>query len=177
RLPILPRRSSDLCTEAQRLDAMTAAEWLTENCRDDLAREFLDVMLVTLLAAESDEYSALHFLFYMASGGGLHRLMITIGGAQEARILGGTHQLSERLAEDLGSAVRLDEEVVTIRQRSRADSDGHVVIETVRGTHTAKRAIVAIPPTLGGRLRYVPPMPANRDALTQQIPAGDVIKF
>lgn len=163
--------------EARRLDAMTTAEWLTENCRDDLAREFLDVMLVTLLAAESEEYSALHFLFYMASGGGLHRLMITIGGAQEARILGGTHQLSERLAEDLGGAVRLEEEVVTIRQQSEADTDGQVIIETVRGTHTAKRVIVAVPPTLAGRLRYDPPMPANRDALTQQIPAGDVIKF
>lgn len=164
--------------EAQRLDAMTTREWLDEHCRDDLAREFLEVMLVTLLAAEAEEHSALHFLFYMASGGGLHRLMITIGGAQEARVLGGTHQISERLAERLGEAVQLNHEVLSIRYEQLMDSAENVVtVETVHGTVTANRAIVALPPMLAGRLRYDPPMPANRDALTAQVPAGYVIKF
>ena len=39
-----------------------------------------------------------------------------------------------------------------------------------------KDVIVSIPPTLAGRIRYEPPLPALRDALTQQIPAGSVIK-
>lgn len=35
---------------------------------------------------------------------------------------------------------------------------------------------MALPPTLTGRLRYEPPLPARRDSLTQQVPMGWVIK-
>jgi monoamine oxidase len=37
--------------------------------------------------------------------------------------------------------------------------------------------IVAIPPTLAGRIRYQPPMPASRDGLTQRMPMGTAIKM
>lgn len=40
----------------------------------------------------------------------------------------------------------------------------------------ARRAIVAIPPTLAGRIAYDPPLPARRDQLTQRMPQGTVIK-
>ncbi|MFZ0141106.1 MAG: FAD-dependent oxidoreductase, partial [Aeromicrobium sp.] len=35
---------------------------------------------------------------------------------------------------------------------------------------------VAVPPTLAGRLRFDPVMPSTRDALTQRMPQGSVIK-
>jgi monoamine oxidase len=41
----------------------------------------------------------------------------------------------------------------------------------------AKRAIVAISPTLAGRIRYEPAMPPLRDALTQRMPMGTAIKM
>ena len=41
---------------------------------------------------------------------------------------------------------------------------------------TRKRVIVAIPPTLAGRHRLHPAMPALRDQLTQRMPMGTVIK-
>jgi monoamine oxidase len=40
----------------------------------------------------------------------------------------------------------------------------------------ARRAIVAVPPTLAARIVYRPPLPASRDQLTQRVPAGSVIK-
>ena len=39
-----------------------------------------------------------------------------------------------------------------------------------------RRAIVAIPPALAGRIRYSPPMPEMRDQLTQRSFMGSVIK-
>jgi monoamine oxidase len=44
------------------------------------------------------------------------------------------------------------------------------------GTITASKVVVAIPPTLAGRISYEPGLPALRDSLTQQMPAGSVIK-
>jgi monoamine oxidase len=40
----------------------------------------------------------------------------------------------------------------------------------------ARRAVVAIPPTLAGRLDYSPALPPLRDQLLQRIPMGTVIK-
>jgi monoamine oxidase len=40
----------------------------------------------------------------------------------------------------------------------------------------ARQAIVAVPPTLAGRIAYDPPLPALRDQLTQRMPQGSVIK-
>ncbi len=51
-----------------------------------------------------------------------------------------------------------------------------VEAHTPRGVWEAKRAIVAVPPTLAGRIRYVPHLPAQRDQLTQRVPMVSVIK-
>lgn len=167
--------------EAARLDCMTAAEWLAEVTADPHVRRFMEVMLASIFAAEVEEYSALHCLFYLASGGGLHRMMITIGGAQEARVLGGTHQISEGLAARLDDRVLLDHEVTGIDHDGNDDAGdrlgGEVTVHTVRGAFRAQRVVVALPPVLAGRLRYEPALPANRDALTAQMPAGNVHKF
>src|ERR671920_2536668 len=44
------------------------------------------------------------------------------------------------------------------------------------GVIKAGRAIVAVPPTLAGRIRYSPALPPLRDQLTQQVPMGYVTK-
>ena len=44
-------------------------------------------------------------------------------------------------------------------------------------TATGKRVIVAIPPTLAGRIDYDPPLPPLRDQLTQHMPQGTLMKF
>lgn len=114
----------------------------------------------------------LHFLFYLNSGGGLTRLMAVADGAQESRVVGGTHLVSERMAAALGDKVQLSAPVRTIIQHP-----DHVEVQFDGGSTTAQHVIVALPPVLAGRLRYDPPLPANRDSLTQQMPAGSVIKY
>jgi monoamine oxidase len=51
-----------------------------------------------------------------------------------------------------------------------------VELHTPRGVWEAKRVIVAVPPTLAGRIRYQPHLPAQRDQLMQRVPMGSVIK-
>ena len=51
-----------------------------------------------------------------------------------------------------------------------------VRLVTDRGTVQAKHVIVAVPPTLAGRIDYEPGLPALRDQLTQRIPQGSAIK-
>lgn len=157
---------------AQDLDRQTLDSWLVANTGDSIARRFYRLVVPALFSAESPELSLLHFLFYIKSGTSLESLMTTTGGAQESRVVGGTHQISERMAEDLGDAVQLNRVVRTIRQEETC-----VVVEHEVGRVTGKHIIIAVPQTLAGRLRYMPPLPVLRDGITQQMPAGSVIKF
>lgn len=167
--------------DADGLDRITAAQWLHAHCADAGARAFMDTMLASILAAESDEYSALHMLFYLGSGGGLHRMMLTIGGAQESRVRGGTHLLSERLAERLGDRVLLREEAERISgweaTGEAAPGSGKAVVTTTRRTLRCDRVIVAVPPMMASRLSYDPPLPALRDRAQSHMMPGDVLKF
>lgn len=158
--------------DATELDRQTLDGWLVANTEDRLALRFFRVLVPALFSAESPELSLLHFLFYVRSGTSLETLVATTGGAQERRVVGGTHLISERMAEQLGERVRLDAVVRTIRQ----DSEG-VCVEFEGDSVRGNRVIVAIPQTLAGRVRYFPPLPPKRDGLTQQFPAGSVIKI
>ena len=51
-----------------------------------------------------------------------------------------------------------------------------VRVESKRVIVRADRAIVAIPPTLAGRIDYAPHLSASRDKLTQQMPQGTLLK-
>lgn len=158
--------------DAEELDRQALDTWLAGVTDNSLVLRMFRVLVPALFSAESPELSLLHFLFYVKSGTSLETLVATTGGAQETRVVGGTHQISERMAAELGDRVRLNVPVHTVRQ----DADG-VVVEYDGGSVSARQVIVAVPTTLAGRLRYVPALPALRDGLTQQMPAGSVIKF
>ncbi|MFE6617175.1 flavin monoamine oxidase family protein [Amycolatopsis sp. NPDC057786] len=157
--------------EAAELDRKTLDEWLRAATDDAEALAFWGAVVPAVFSAEPAEMSLLHFLFYVKSAGSLDILVGTTGGAQELRVVGGTHLISERLAERLGDVVTLGVPVRGIVHHA----DGVEVCHD-GGRIAAQRVIVAIPPTLAGRLRYEPALPAARDGLTQQIPMGSVIK-
>ena len=115
--------------------------------------------------------SLLHFLFYCRSGGTIDQLVATHGGAQESRLEGGSQQLALRLAERLGNTVQLTSPVHAIRQDDRG-----VEVTHDGGVVEAGYVVVAVPPTLAGRIHYSPALPPLRDQLTQQVPMGYVTK-
>jgi monoamine oxidase len=152
---------------ADRLDEQSFGGWIRRTAKTKTAREALAVACRAVFAVEPADVSLLHLLFYAASAGGWDDLLETEGGAQQDRLVGGTQQLSVRMAEELGDGIELSAPVRSIR----SEADG-VVVGDVR----ARRAIVALPPALAGRIEYDPPLPGPRDQLTQRMPMGSVIK-
>ena len=160
-----------LTPEAEELDRQTLDSWLTGITNDPITIQLFRTLATANFSAEASEMSLLHFLFYIKSGGGLAVQISTSGGGQDSRVTGGAHLISEHLAAELGDRVRLGVPVRTLSQNEdlvRVGFDG--------GDEVARRVIVALPPTLAGRLVYRPPLPPLRDGLTQQIPMGSVIK-
>ena len=153
-------------------DSQTFDTWIRANARSDEARELMELVIQAVFSVEARDISLLHVLFYIHSAGNLMDLVAVTGGAQERRCVGGTQQLSEKMAEALDDRVILNAPVHTVAQDERS-----VRVEADGVTVTAERAILALPPTLAGRLRYRPALPGYRDQLTQRVPMGTVIKI
>jgi monoamine oxidase len=164
---------------AEEWDRQTLDQWLRANTTGNA-----DFMAVTSAATEAifgcepHELSLLYSLFYIAASGNeqnvgtFERNFNTTGGAQETRFVGGAFTIAERVADGLGMRVLLGKAVTSIVQR-----DDGVTVFAGRYRVKAKRVIVAIPPTLAGRIHYDPPLPALRDQLTQRMPQGTLMKF
>ena len=157
--------------DAERLDEQTFASWIRRTVKTQDARSFYEIVCQAVFATEPENLSLLHALFYLESGQGLERLIGTTGGAQQDRVVGGTVLVCEQMAVGLGDAVRLSEPV-----RRIGHGDDGVTVHTDAAAYRAHRAVVAIPPTLAGRIAYGPALPAERDLLTQRLPHGYVIK-
>lgn len=160
-----------LAAKAAAWDSQTFATWLRRNVRTGGARDLMRLAIWAVWAAEPEDLSLLHVLFYIRSAGSLETLLDAEGGAQDSRVVGGTQLISLRMAEQLGDRVRLRSPVRRIEHGAQGvtvHADGTAV--------RARRAIVAMPPTLTARIAYEPPLPAIRDGLSQRMAQGSVVK-
>lgn len=156
--------------EAAAWDAQTCATWIEANVEPG-ARPLMELAIQAVFSVEPRDLSLLHVLFYIHSAGGLRDLLGVTGAAQESRFVGGSQQIAERMARELGERVILGAPVTGVAW----SADG-VRVMSDAGVVEARQAIIAIAPTLAGRIRYAPGLPSHRDQLTQRMPMGTVIK-
>jgi monoamine oxidase len=163
--------------KAGQYDSQTLQSWIEANSLTPQFRELVPTATRPIFGAEPSELSLLFVLFYIASSGNetnpgtFERNFDTRDGAQMWRFVGGSQLICERMAKKLGRRVVLRSPVRRIVQHGKK-----VILHSDRVTVTAKRAIVAIPPTLTGRIRYDPQVPYDRDQLTQRLPQGTLTK-
>lgn len=166
----VPLEAPWTAAKAEQWDGQTLETWLRRNVRTRAARDLMRMGVEAVFAADASELSLLHALFYLHSGEGWSALLDTRGGAQQDRFVGGSQRLSELLAADLD--VDLSRPVTAIAQ-----DDAGVTVSCAGGTAVrAGSVVVAVPPTLAGRIAYDPPLPPQRDQLTQRLPMGAVVK-
>ncbi len=161
--------------DAAALDGQTLATWLDTHLEAPAARSILDVAVKAIFGTEPAELSLLFTLFYCHAGGGLTNLVRTTGGAQERRFVGGSQQLALGLAAGLGHRVVTGTPVEAV-----SHGTDRVVVSGRRGGEAwrigARRAIVAMPPSISARLDWSPPLPGVRDQLSMRMPMGSVTK-
>ncbi|GAA2432348.1 flavin monoamine oxidase family protein [Actinomadura vinacea] len=158
---------------AAALDGRTLQSWIDRTLRTRGGRRFLVLACRAIWACEPSELSLLHALFYVKAAGSLAAVTDVEGGAQQDRLDGGAYGLAARLAERLGTAIRLNAPVRRIEQ-----NDSGVVVTVEDGTAwRAGHVVVAVPPPLAARITFQPPLPAVQDNLLQRLPMGSVIKY
>jgi monoamine oxidase len=163
----IPREHPWFAPDAQHLDSMTLEDFKRRSVRTSGARAVVDLLARLLLGAEPREISLLFFLAHVRAGGGLSSLLARSDSIRELAFVGGAQQLCDRLCRHLNGEVHLGDPVVTLEQ-----DDAGVIVRTERSEARVRYAVIALSPALAGRIRYSPPLPAARDALSQQMPLG-----
>jgi monoamine oxidase len=158
-------------------DSQTLETWIRDNTRTERFRSLLPVATRPIFGTEARDLSLLFTLFYIAASGDernvgtFDRNFNSRNGAQQWRIDGGSQVVAFRIADELGSRVKLSSPVRRIEQTASG-----VTVRTDKHVYAGKHVIVAIPPALAGRVVYDPPMPMDRDQLTQRVAQGALTK-
>ena len=164
-------------SSAANWESYTLDRWVKENSASPNFQALVPLATRPIFGAEPRELSLLFTLFYIASSGNeqhqgtFERNFDTRGGAQQSRFVGGSQTIALQIAARLGSRVVLGSPVRRIVQGPRG-----ITAHSDKVTVKAKRAIVAIPPALAGRISYEPLLPFQRDQLTQRYPQGTLTK-
>ena len=169
----VPVEAPWLAPRASEWDVVTAGDWYDAQGLSPVARTLVEICTVGILAVPTVEVSFLHLLFTIQTCGVTSELFAeSEGGAQTTRFVGGTSEIPRRLAALIADRIVLHVPVQLIEHA--ADS----VTVHCRGGLVAhgRRVIVAISPTLAGRIMYDPPLSGVRDQLTQRLPNGSAMK-
>ncbi len=159
-------------------DGQTLETWIKANAVNPDFIKVSDMATRPIFGTESRELSLLFVLFYIAASGNekqagtFERNFNTRDGAQMWRFAGGSQTIAFKIAAELQRRIFLNSPVRRIVQAKSL-----VRVETDKRNIYGKRVIVAIPPTLAGRIDYSPILPFQRDQLTQRYGMGSLTKI
>ncbi len=156
---------------AARLDDQSLGQWLRSVHAGATAHDLLAIMARVTWGCEPDEVSMLHAARYVRAAGGLDRLLDVDGGAQQDRFPGGTQQIAQRAAAQLGDRVVLGAAVRRIDHHP-----GGVTVQAENASADAKLAIVAIPPAHRAAIEFSPTLPREYQQLAGRWPQGRLSK-
>lgn len=170
----LDRLAGQLPRRAQQLDSISVGDWMRRNVLSHGGRTLLRITVGTTTGADVDDLSMYAFVTHVRSAGGIVALTGVQGAAQDARVVGGSVSICERLVERIGrSRVRLG-----LPARAVIQQDDHVAIRLQDG-HTgirARRAIVAVDPAGCSHIDFGAEMPSARKQLHDDWTMGSGIK-
>ncbi|XP_047502398.1 probable flavin-containing monoamine oxidase A [Penaeus chinensis] len=166
-----PRRSP----YARDLEGHTVDSFARKDLTCEAAVQLIDVACKAAFGTEATRISAIFFLAYANAAGGVMKLLeAKKETAQEARVKGGTQQISQLLAKSLGDEiVFLSHPVVRVDQTKE-----NVKVTTENGkTIEARRVVVTAPPNMIIKMQFSPPLPLSKKLIYENLPIGHLIKF
>lgn len=153
---------------AAELDSQTVATWFDQNVPDPDVRAIHEAEVNGILGSSPADVSLFFWVYTIASGQGINSLRFDVN---DALWLGGAQQISTRIAERLGSRVRLNWPVSDIHHGANG-------VTAWNGAQSlrAKYLVLAMPPASAARVRFHPQLPHQRHQLQQRSPMARMVK-
>ena len=156
---------------ARKLDDVSLGEWMRSVHATASSRDLMGIVARVTWGCEPDEVSMLHAVRYARAAGGMDRLLDVKNGAQQDHFSGGTQQIAQAAAAELGARVVLNAPVRRIDRHGAG-----VTITCDRGQAEAGFVIVAIPPAHRTSIEFAPPLPPAYGELAESWPQGRLSK-
>ncbi|CAK7234677.1 hypothetical protein SCUCBS95973_009017 [Sporothrix curviconia] len=158
------------------LDSQTLEEWIRSVGGGPTALASATVWTRAMLGLEPSEMSALFFLNYCKSGGGLLQMRSDRkDGGQYLRFERGTQSLSLGLASLLKPGTVVLSSPVRSITTTQADA-AKITVAAARGDFVCRRVIVSVPTPLYKEIAFSPPLPATKAALASANRLGYINK-
>ncbi|USW55831.1 Putative flavin amine oxidase, YjgF/YER057c/UK114 family, RutC-like superfamily [Septoria linicola] len=153
------------------LDSITFAAYLRRNGATEDALKTATVWTRAMLGHDPEDVSALFFLSYCKSGGGLLQMRSDRkGGGQHLRLRYGTQQFAERLVTELpDGVVQLSSAVSSVDQLAQQDV---VVKRSGARVYRARKVVSAVPPPVLKKIHFEPPLPLAKQLLIDSFRYG-----
>ncbi|MEE6176201.1 flavin monoamine oxidase family protein [Mycobacterium sp. 050134] len=167
----VPVRAPWDARRASELDGLSLGGWLRAVRATASSRDLLAIVARVTWGCEPDEVSMLHAARYTHAAGGLDRLLDVENGAQQDRFPGGTQQIAEAMAAELGDRVVLNAPVRRIERHGAG-------VTVVAGERQAEAGfvVVAVPPAHRASIEFAPPLPGEYGQLADHWPQGRLSK-
>ena len=147
--------------KAAEWDNETVAQYIARNgIAKGIGRELFEMAVRGLMTGDLDDVSYLHLLLLVHAHGSINNLFSIEKGGQDALVDGGAGSIAQRVAAELGDAVRLQAPVRSIAQR-----DDRVDVASDDVTVAARYAVVTAPPALQLEMTFEPALPGDRVSL------------
>ena len=153
-------------------DSRSVAWYLERSgIRTTIGRDLFEMAVRGLFTSDLNDVSLLHLLFLVRAHGSINTLFSIEDGSQENMVDGGAGSIAQRVADELGGAVRLNAPVRAITQRG-----DRVLVDAEGVAVSARLTAVAIPPALALEIAFDPVLPDDRLALYGKAVAGSETK-
>jgi putrescine oxidase len=156
---------------AEHLDSIPFGAWLESQCDDVEACDNVALYVgPAMLTKPAHAFSALQAVHMAASAGSFSNL-VDADFILDRRVVGGLQSVPLALADRLGDRVRLAQDVTLVEW----DQDG-AVVRVGEDLHSARCVVIAVPPTVVRRIRFVPELPVEHRMAREHQSFGLVIK-
>ncbi|PSL06452.1 flavin monoamine oxidase family protein [Cecembia rubra] len=157
--------------KAMEFDSISLGAFVATNCKTSTCKKVVDLALETVFAAELNEVSLLHALFYIKSGRDLNTLINIKNGAQLHRIVGGMQTIIEKMAAPFKERIYFNHAVEKITQENETYQ-----VSGKDFSYATRRIIMAIPPPLAAKIEFQPMLSSEKRQVMDRIAMGQVGK-
>jgi len=156
---------------APAMDQLSFRDWLYSESDDAEARDNIALFVAAaMLTKQPSDFSLLQAVTLAASAGSFSNL-VDADIVLDKRVVGGLHQVAQRLSDRLGSIVQLEERALEVRWTGR-----RATVATDRGEYSASAVLIAVPPNVVSKIGFDPALPAETAQAFAHLSMGNVIK-
>ncbi|EGC30059.1 hypothetical protein DICPUDRAFT_58486 [Dictyostelium purpureum] len=161
---------------AEHYDSISMRDWMEDHMYFETSKKLIYISILAVFSAEPKDISVLFAMTYFKSAGGVSKTIEVEGGAQQDRIYGSSHNISNILSKKLliPSAIKIEHDYKTkdiIRTTTRNIKTNEECV------YLSKYLVLTVPPNIADTIVYQPELPTIRRQLTKSTKMGKVIKF